>query len=146
MRRQGSSFAFAVLVASLSALLTMGAAHSAPPTSTTASVVAEFRGCETAGWCRFWIESLDPVAQSLHHVYPDGVLRAPHDEAVSIAVRDRLNALLASMVHQHKRIVLHDLREAGDGMFLATVTVNEAIVASDPVLLELHGMLTGSAR
>jgi len=127
-------------------LLTIGAVHSAPSAATTESVVVEFRGCETAGWCRFWIESLDPFAQSLHRVYPDGVPRATRDEAVSIAVRDRLNVLLSSMVHQHKRIVLRDLREDGAGVFAATVTVNEANVASDPILLELHGKLTNTTQ
>lgn len=105
---------------------------------------ARFRGCESAGWCRFWIESLDPLAQAPHRVYPDGVPRTPDDDAISIAVRDRLNALLAGMVHQHKRIVLHDLREVEDGAFAATVTVNEANLASDPILEELRGKLTGS--
>ena len=54
--------------------------------------------------------------------------------------------LLASMVHQHKRIVLHDLRELDDGTFAATVTVNEASLESDPILLELREKLTGSIR
>ena len=61
-------------------------------------------------------------------------------------MRDRLNALLASMVHQHKRIVLHDLREDGDGMFAATVTVNEADLASDLIVLELERKFTGTTR
>ena len=105
-------------------------------------VAVQFRGCESAGWCRFWIESQDPLAQSLHRVYPHGIPQGSDDEAISIAVRDRLNALLASMVHQHKRIVLHGLRENEDGTFAATVTVNEANVASDLILLELRGKLT----
>jgi len=62
----------------------------------------------------------------------------PGDDIVSIAVRDRLNALLASMIHQNKRIVLHDLRELDDKTFAATVTVNGADVAADPMLLELQ--------
>jgi hypothetical protein len=72
-------------------------------------------------------------------VYPDGVPRTFSDEVAATAVRDRMNALLASMIHQHKRIVLHDLREAGDGAYAARVTVNEADLASDPVLRDLHG-------
>ncbi len=60
------------------------------------------------------------------------------NDAISIAMRDRLNALLASMIHQNKRIVLHDLRELDDGTFAATVTVNGANLASDPVVLELQ--------
>ncbi|HUU74268.1 MAG TPA: hypothetical protein VMW70_16695 [Burkholderiales bacterium] len=99
---------------------------------------AHFRGCESAGWCKFWIESLDPLARSLYRVYPDGVLRRPDDAAKSVAVRDRLNALLASMVHQHKRIVLYELRKLGDGTYSAVVTVNEANIASDPILHELQ--------
>ncbi len=77
---------------------------------------------------------------------PDGVARMPGDDGISIAVRDRLNALLASMIHQSKRIVLHDLRELDDGTFAATVTVNGANLASDPILLELHQKLTRTLR
>ncbi len=101
-------------------------------------VEAQFRGCDSAGWCRFWIEPQNPSGKSLYRVRPDGVLRMPGDAAVSIAVRDRLNALLASMIHQSKRIVLQDLRELDDGTFAATVTVNGANLASDPILLELR--------
>ena len=102
------------------------------------AIEAEFRGCASAGWCRFWIESLDPLALSLYRVRPDGVSRMPGDNAIRIAVRDRLNALLANMIHQSKHIVLHDLRELDDGTFAATVTVNGADVASDGILLELQ--------
>ena len=101
-------------------------------------VEAQFRGCDSAGWCRFWIEPLHPSGKSLYRVRPDGVLRMPDDPAISIAVRNRLNALLADMIHQSKRIVLHDLRELDDGTFAATVTVNGANVESDPILLELR--------
>src|SRR5207344_2502383 len=101
-------------------------------------VEAQFRGCDSAGWCRFWIEPLHPSEESLHRVRPDGVSRMPGDAAISIAVRNRLNALLANMIHQAKRIVLHDLRELNDGTFAATVTVNSEDVASDPTLLELR--------
>ena len=68
------------------------------------------------------------------------------DDAVSIAMRDRLNALLASFVHQHKRIVLYDLRELDDGTFAATVTVNESDLRSDPILQELIGKAGAAAR
>ena len=118
--------------------------HAGPPKpqpTNFGSVGAQFRGCESAGWCRFWIESLDPLAQSLHRVYPDSVPRTHSDETISIAVRNRMNSLLASMIHQHKRIMLHELREVEEGMFAATVVVNEANLASDPILLELHGKL-----
>jgi len=101
-------------------------------------VEAQFRGCDSAGWCRFWIEALHPSEESLYRVRPNGVLRTPDDAAISIAVRNRLNTLLANMIHQNKRIVLHDLLELDDGTFAATVTVNSEDVASDPTLLELR--------
>ena len=109
----------------------------------TESVEAQYRGCESAGWCRFWIQPLDPLAQSLHRVRPNGISRMPGDGSSSIAVRDRLNALLASMIHQHKQIVLHDLRELSDGTFAAAVTVNGANLALDPILVELRANVTG---
>ena len=95
---------------------------------------ARFRGCVAAGWCTFWIESLDPFADSLYRVYPQGVSLSTDDKHRLIALRDRLNALLSSMVHQHKRIVLYDLREVGDGRYAAVITVNEADIALDPVV------------
>ena len=70
-------------------------------------------------------------------VRPAGVPRISGDEDVALALRDRLNALLASMIHQHKRIELHDLRELDDGTFAATITVNGAELAADPVLEKL---------
>jgi len=70
----------------------------------------------------------------------------PGDDAISIAVRDRLNTLLASMIHQSKRIVLHDLRKLDDGTSTATVTVNGANLASDAILLELRGKVTSTTR
>ena len=76
-------------------------------------------------------------------MYPDGVPRTFSDEVAATAFRDRMNELLASMIHQHKRIVLHGLREAGAGAYAAKVTVNEADLASDPVLLELQGQHRG---
>jgi hypothetical protein len=79
-------------------------------------------------------------------VRPDGVVRTHGDDALAIAVRDRLNVLLASMIHQHKRIRLHDMRELDDGTFAAAVTVNGADVASDPTLLELRATATGTMR
>jgi len=109
-------------------------------------VTAEFRGCESTGWCRFWIESLDRTPPTIYRVYPDGVARTPAGKANSVAVRDRLNALLSSMIHQSKRIVLRDLRALGDGTFAATITVNEIDLASDPVLLELQGTPVNTTR
>jgi hypothetical protein len=115
------------------------AAHAAP-------LEARFRGCDAAGWCRFWIEPLDPSARTLHRVRPNGVTRSQLDPTAAVAVRDRLNALLADMIHQHKRIVLHGLRELDDGTFAATVTVNGVDVVSDPVLQELRGTPAATAR
>lgn len=111
-----------------------------------APVEAGFRGCDAAGWCRFAIEPTARSAPSLHRVRPDGVVRTRGDDALAVAVRDRLNALLADMIHQHKRILLHDLRELDDGTFAAVVTVNGANVASDPVLQELRGMPARTVR
>jgi hypothetical protein len=68
------------------------------------------------------------------------------DDSFALAVRDRLNAVLASMIHQHKRIRLYDMRELDDGTFAATVTVNEADVASDPALVELRGTASATVR
>ncbi len=138
--------AAAALLGLSSAPMTIRAEPPASHPGHTGPVEAQFRGCESAGWCRFWIEALNPLAESLHRVRPDGVSRIPGDDATSIAVRDRLNALLASMIHQSKRIVLHDLRELNDGMFAATVTVNGANLASDPILSELNERLTSTIR
>ena len=107
-------------------------------------VEAEFRGCDAAGWCRFWIDPPNPSEESLYRVRPDGVSRTPGDAAISIAVRDRLNALLANMIHQAKHIVLNDLRELDDGTFAATVTVNGVNVDSDPILQELRERRPGT--
>jgi len=82
---------------------------------------------------------MDPLAQSIKLVFPNGIVRPPGDKAVAGAVRYRLNALLANMIHQHQPIVLHSFREIGDGTFTATVRVNEMKVAADPILLRLLG-------
>ena len=100
-------------------------------------VTAQFRGCESAGWCKFWVEPRDALQEPVRRVRPGGIPEMRGDDALSIAVRDRLNAMLSSFVHQHKRIVLYDLRELGDGTFSATVTVNESELESDPILQEL---------
>jgi hypothetical protein len=109
-------------------------------------VAAEFRGCTSAGWCWFGIESPDRAQEILRRVRPDGVPDTPDDEHLAIALRDRLNALLASMIHQHKRIRLGRMRELDDGSFAATVTVNETDVASDRALLELRRTAPGTVR
>jgi hypothetical protein len=61
-------------------------------------------------------------------------------------MRDRLNALLSDMIHQAKHIELHDLRKLNDDTFAATVTVNGANVASDPIVLELRAKVTRTNR
>jgi hypothetical protein len=132
------SLATAVFLGLLSATVTICADPPVHYVAHAELVEAEFRGCDSAGWCRFWIEPLPPSEESIYRVRPDGVLRVPDDAAISIAVCNRLNTLLANMIHQNKRIVLHDLRELDDGTFAATVTVNGEDVASDPTLLELR--------
>ena len=105
-------------------------------------IEAEFHGCESAGWCRFWIDSPD----SLVRVRPDGVPQTPDGDATSIAVRNRLNALLSNMIHQAKHIVLHDLHELDDGTFTATVTVTGVSLAADPILAELREKAARATR
>lgn len=95
---------------------------------------AQFFGCDAAGWCRFTLGG----SVNLYRVRPDGVPHAPDDYAMSVLVRDRLNALLSSMIHQHKRIELRDLRDVGDGMYSARVIMNEADVSQDEVLRDLQ--------
>jgi len=109
-------------------------------------VEAEFRGCYAAGYCRFWVEPSSPMAESLLRVRPDGISQTSSDYGTSVAIRDRLNALLSNMIHQAKHIVLLDLRKLGDGTFAATVIVNDADVASDPVLLELNNKIANTSR
>ncbi|HEX7954930.1 MAG TPA: hypothetical protein VF523_17850 [Burkholderiales bacterium] len=106
------------------------------------AIEAEFRGCDSAGWCRFRIEAGDALVR----VRPDGVARMPDDGAAAIAVRNRLNALLSNMIHQAKHIVLHDLRKLDDGTFAALVTVTGVNVAADPVLMQLHEKADATPR
>jgi hypothetical protein len=120
------------------ALALVAAAQPLTP-ARAASIEAQFRGCDAAGWCRFWIESPPAAIQPLQRVRPRGVAQPAASAEVASAVRDRLNALLASMIHQHKRIELHDLRAQDDGIATATITVNGADIASDPALRELLG-------
>jgi hypothetical protein len=121
----------------------------APPSPAESSVrknagefEAEFRGCESAGWCRFRIESPD----SMVRVRPNGVPRMADGDATSIAVRNRLNTLLSNMIHQAKHIVLHDLHELDDGTFTATVTVTGVNLAVDPILVELREKAARATR
>lgn len=115
----------AVHIATLGVLLTP-TTHASEPTE------AQFRGCDSGGWCRFRVEPSPPGEESLIRVRPDGV--TGFEGAGAVAKRDRLNALLASMIHQHKQIRLESLRTLSDGTFAATVIVNGLDVAADPQL------------
>ena len=121
-------------------------AESVTATKNAAQVEVEFRGCESAGWCRFRIDSPDSSMETTVRVRPDGVPRTSGDDATSIAVRNRLNALLSNMIHQAKHIVLHDLHELDDGTFAAAVTVTGVNLASDPILGELREKAAGAKR
>lgn len=105
---------------------------------------ARFRGCESAGWCRFVIG--DVAASTVLRVRPEGVAHAPHDDSTGPAVRNRLNELLSSMIHQNKHIVLKDLRELDDGTYAAVVTVNGIDLAADARLVELLARPVDAAR
>ena len=111
-----------------------------------AQLEAEFRGCDSGGWCRFRIDRPDSLTGSLIRVRPEGVPRTSGGDATSIAVRNRLNALLANMIHQAKHIVLHDLHELDDGTFAAAVTVTGVDVAGDPIIVELREKASGTTR
>jgi hypothetical protein len=105
--------------------------------ASAAPVEVAFRGCDAAGWCLFSLQASPPSSEALLRVRPAGLCEVKCDDAVSIGRRDRLNALLASMIHQAKRIALYDLHALDDGTFTAAVTVNGLALASDPDLVEL---------
>lgn len=107
---------------------------------------AQYAGCESAGWCTFRIARAPASPPVSYRVRPDGVPYAFGGGASAPGVRDRLNALLASMIHQHKRIELRHLRALDDGTFAAAVIVNEADVASDPALREMLESAAGTQR
>lgn len=133
-----------LLAAALLGLMSMSvAARAEQPAS---PVEAEFRGCESAGWCRFRIDSADPSAAMLYRVRPDGIARIPVENAMSTAMRNRLNTLLSNMIHQAKHIVLDDLRRLDDGTFAATVTINGANLATDPMVVDLQKQAAGKNR
>jgi hypothetical protein len=100
-------------------------------------VEARYAGCDSAGWCRLWIEPPHSASQTLYRIRPEGVPYAFGGNATAPSVRDRLNILLASMIHQHKRIVVRAIHDLDDGTHAATVLVNGSDVASDLVLQEL---------
>jgi hypothetical protein len=137
----------ATSILSAAALLGMVSMSVAVPAERPASPVeAEFRGCESAGWCRFRIDSADPSAAVLYRVRPDGIARIPVENAMSTAMRNRLNALLSNMIHQAKHIVLDDLRRLEDGTYAATVTINGANLARDAMVVELQKQAAGKTR
>ena len=136
----------AMLICSTSVSVTT--LHAAPTDAAkihAGPVEAHFRGCQSAGWCHFWIDSLSGTPPASYRVYPDGIPRRS-DETHSIAIRDRLNALLVNMIHQYKRIELRDLRGVGDGLFSAIIIVDGNDVASDPIVLELQEKAAGNPQ
>lgn len=126
------------LLAAGVALLGLMSVPPATRAEAPASLEAQYRGCDAAGWCWFRVEPSTAATDPMLRVRPDGVVGVSGNDAMASAVRDRLNALLASMIHQHKYIVLHDLRALGDGTYAAAVTVNGLNVESDPILRELR--------
>jgi len=107
---------------------------------------AQFRGCDDAGACHFWIDARDAYQEGLYRVRPDGVTWIVERDQTARAVRDRLNALLSNMIHQHKRVELHGMRSLGDATYAARVTVNGADLADDPVLAQLSSLGAAAPR
>ena len=107
---------------------------------------AQFRGCETAGWCRFRIVSAEPGDEALLRVRPLGVAYQVEQVSHAMAVRDRLNALLSDMIHQSKHIELGAPRQLADGTSSARVTVHGIDVATDPDLRALGARAEGPRR
>lgn len=99
-------------------------------------IEAQFRGCDTHA-CRFAVTPEDTAHPQRIDVHPRGVLSADTPTR-ALAIRDRLNALLSNMIHQHKHIELHDVRARDDGSYDATIVVNGTDVASDPLLTQLE--------
>ncbi len=128
--------AAAVLVVALSTPVTLRADSARAAHGD--SVEADFRGCDAAGRCLFSIESPSMPDELLLRVRPNGVLQPDDDMLDALALRGRLNALLANMIHQAKRIGLHDLRVQPDGTFTATVTVHGVDIGTDSTLVALR--------
>lgn len=120
-----------VLLTGAGVVVTPEHAHSAR----NEPIEAQFRGCDVHA-CRFVIAPEDAAHTQRIDVHPRGVLSADTPTR-ALAIRDRLNALLSNMIHQHKHIELHDVRARDDGSFDATIVVNGADVASDPLLMQL---------
>jgi len=100
-------------------------------------VETQFRGCDDTRTCRFALDPTAPGGGDIQRVIPEGVRWTDVDEATARAVRDRLNALMSSMIHQHKRVELFGLRLREDGAYVARITVNGADVSQDPILAEI---------
>jgi hypothetical protein len=129
--------AAAALLAPVWALLAGGTDTPALLSQTEPPAEARYRGCDAEGWCLFQIESQQPLARQVVRVRPEGVAQAAASDPIALELRNRLNALLASMIHQSKQIVLRDLRPLDDGTFAAAITVNGVELAEDPLLVEL---------
>ena len=99
------------------------------------AVPAEFRGCESARLCRFWIESPALPTESMLMVRPNGVVIAA--DATGIAVRNRFNVLMSNMIHQYKSIELQDMRKLDGATYSATVIVDGVELSADPVVSDL---------
>jgi hypothetical protein len=112
----------------------------APLLAHAQSVEADFRGCDISGMCRFQVAVRLPPDQIELLVRPDGLPQPAGDADMARRLRDRLNALLSNMIHQAKRIELHDLRALDDGTFAARVTVHGVDVALDPIILDMRKM------
>lgn len=136
----------AALLAQALTLLADGADLREPLSPAAPPTEAQYRGCDAAGWCLFQIESRQPMPESLVRVRPDGVAQAAPGDPIALELRDRLNALLASMIHQAKRIVLRGLRPLDDGTFTAAITVNGVELAEDPFLIEMVKSTGETAR
>lgn len=121
------------LACALAALAAAGSLASYAGNLPREPIDAQFRGCDERV-CRFSIASGDTARTRMIEVVPRGVPQVAGDRARSRAIRDRLNALLSSMIHQHKQVALHGLRARDDATFEATVTVNGADVAADAQL------------
>ena len=101
------------------------------------AVPAEFRGCESARLCRFWIESLALPTESLLVVRPNGIVVAADDKTTAIGVRNRFNVLMSNMIHQYKTIELRDMRKLDNATYSATVIIDGVELSADPVVSDL---------
>lgn len=125
----------------LSALVLLAYAWAIPTSAYAGSAYeeglsAQFRGCDVRV-CRFMIAAEDPSRAQRIDVHPRGVVTGDTPTR-ALAIRDRLNALLSNMIHQHKRIELFDMNGREDGSFDAMIVVNGENVAHDAILLRME--------